>query len=350
LIKLNEQTNVLVTGGAGFIGSLLCERLVELGANVVCFDNLSSGKMDYISTMLDRQNFGFVRGDVTNPADLERVPRDVHVIFHLAAKVGVRRYVEDPIGVIRTNIYGTDNLLQFALKVGAKRFVLASTSEVYGKNLNVSLKEESDRVLGATTIDRWCYASSKAIDEHICNAYFRRDGLPVTILRYFNVYGPRQETSDYGGVVSIFISRVLQDKPPPIHGNGKQTRSFTYVADAIEGTLIAATEDRAVGETFNLGTPIETTINKLAELIVGLAGKSGKLRPQYVPYEEFYGVWYEDVPRRIPDISKAREILGFKPKYGLHEGLRKTISWYKQHLSLHTNAAESRPGTIRHDR
>ena len=331
MVEFDRGTKALVTGGAGFIGSHLCEHLVELGVSVVCFDDLSSGKMEYILALLSKPNFEFVRGDLMNPNDFQEIPENVDTIFHLAAKVGVRRYVEDPIDVMRTNIHGTENLLEFAMKRNVKRFVLASTSEVYGKNLSVSLKEDSDRVLGPTTIDRWCYSSAKAIDEHLCNAYFRRHKLPITTLRYFNVYGPRQETSDYGAVVSIFIRRVLRDEPPLVHGDGKQTRSFAYVADAVEGTLRAVTEERAVGETFNLGNPVETTIVELAGLVIDLAGKSDRLKPQFVPHEEFYGSWYEDVPRRVPDISKIREVLGFEPRYTLAEGLRATIDWYRKH-------------------
>jgi UDP-glucose 4-epimerase len=329
--KLNVRA--LVTGGAGFLGSHLCNRLVDLGAEVLCFDNLSTGKIEYISKLLERPNFKFVKGDLLNLSEVKKIVKDVDVIYHLAAKVGVKHYVEDPIGVMTTNIYGTHNLLEAAVRRNVKRFLLASTSEVYGKNINVPLREDYERVLGPPSTDRWSYSTSKSVDEHLCNAYFRKYKLPTVILRYFNIYGPRQESSDYGGVVSIFIRRVLENQPPLVHGDGKQTRSFTYVSDAVEGTIQAALREEAVGETINLGNPRETTINELAELIIKLAGKAGKLRPKHIPYEEFYGPWYEDVPRRVPDISKAEKILGFKPKITLEEGLKKTIEWYKQYLT-----------------
>jgi len=321
-----------VTGGAGFIGSHLCESLVKLGAEVVCFDNLSSGKRDYISSLLDRPNFQFIKGDSQSPSDVREALAGVDVVFHLAAKVGVKRYVEDPLDVIKVNVYGTHNLLEAAVEADVKRFVFASTSEVYGKNPKVPLTEESDRILGPPLIDRWCYSSAKALDEHLCNSYFRRFELPVVILRYFNIYGPRQETSDYGGVVSIFIRRVLQDEPPLAHGDGTQTRSFTYVSDAVDATIRAASEKEAVGETFNLGSQRETTINELAEAVIKLTGKYGRLKPRHVPHKEFYGVWYEDISRRVPDITKAKKILMFEPKVTLEEGLRKTIEWYTQNL------------------
>jgi len=328
---LKLGTRILVTGGAGFIGSHLCQRLVALGLDVICLDDLSTGRIDYISDLLKKPNFKFVKGNLLQNKTVKKALADVDVVYHLAAKVGVKRYVEDPIGVIRTNVHGTENLLEAALRVGVERFIFASTSEVYGKNLNMPLKEDSNRVLGPPTIDRWCYSSSKALDEHLCNAYYRQYKLPIVILRYFNIYGPRQETSDYGGVVSIFIRRVLRNQPPLVHGKGTQTRSFTYVSDAVDATVQAAASKKAIGETFNIGNSRETTINELARLAVRLAGKSGKLKPRHIPYENFYGAWYEDVPRRVPDATKARRILGFKPRVSLEEGLRKTIEWYRKY-------------------
>jgi len=325
-------TRILVTGGAGFIGSHLCQRLVDLGLDVICLDDLSTGRIDYISDLLKKPNFKFVRGNLLQNKTVKKALADIDVVYHLAAKVGVKRYVEDPIGVIRTNVHGTENLLEAARRVGVERFIFASTSEIYGKNSSMPLRENSDRVLGPATIDRWCYSSSKALDEHFCNAYYRQYKMPTVILRYFNIYGPRQETSDYGGVVSIFMRRVLRGQPPLVHGRGTQTRSFTYVSDAVDATVQAAIRKRAISETFNIGASRETTINELARLVVRLAGKSGKMKPRHRPYEDFYGAWYEDVPRRVPDITKAREILGFKPKVRLEEGLQKTIEWYRMHM------------------
>jgi len=326
-----ENKDVLVTGGAGFIGSHLVDALVARN-RVVVLDNLSKGVMSNIKGHLRSPNFKFIKGDILDRKVVDKTVRNADVIFHMAAVVGVKHYVEDPARVIRTNIYGTDNLLEAAVKYKAERFVFASTSEIYGKNKNMPLKENCDRVLGPPFIDRWCYSSSKAIDEHVCNAYFRKHKLPLVTLRYFNIYGPRQETSDYGGVISIFIRRVLKNQPPLVHGDGKQTRSFTYISDAVEGTIQAAVKDKAVGETINIGSSRETSINELARLIIDLAGKSGKLKPKHIEYEEFYGAWYEDIPRRVPDTSKAQKIIGFRPKVPLERGLRKTIEWYRQYL------------------
>jgi UDP-glucose 4-epimerase len=236
-----------------------------------------------------------------------------------AAVVGVKHYVENPLKVIRENVFGTHNVLEACRKEEVQRLVFASTSEVYGKNTRVPLKEEDERVLGSTSIDRWCYSTSKALDEHACLAFHRMHGLKTVILRYFNVYGPRQECSDYGGVISIFVRRTLNNKPPQVFGDGRQTRAFTYVDDMVEGTILAAQEKNAVGEIFNLGSEREISILRLAELIIELTGKK-HIKPVFVSYEDFYGVSYEDVRRRVPDISKAKRILGFEPKITLEDG------------------------------
>jgi UDP-glucose 4-epimerase len=214
------------------------------------------------------------------------------------------------------------------LKHKAKKVIFGSTSEVYGRNSRMPLVEDSDRVLGPATVDRWSYSISKSAGEHLCNAYFRMHGLPVTILRYFNVYGPRGGTSDYAGVVSIFIRDILRGEPPKVHGSGLQTRCFTYVRDAVEATIRAGETDEAIGETMNVGSSHETRILELANTIIEIAGTSG-LRPKIVPHEEFYGQSYEDIDRRVPSTLKSDKILNFRPFTSLHDGLRETIEWYK---------------------
>jgi UDP-glucose 4-epimerase len=325
---------VLVTGGAGFIGSHLCERLVSLGFHVRCFDNFSKGSLKNIEGLMNHAGFELFKGDLLNFEEVSKAVHDVDVVYHLAAVVGVKHYVENPLKVIRENVFGTHNILEACWKEEVQRFVFASTSEVYGKNTSVPLREEDERVLGSTSIDRWCYSTSKALDEHACLAFHRLHGLKTVVLRYFNVYGPKQECSEYGGVISIFIRRVLNNEPPQVLGDGQQTRAFTYVDDIVDGTIRAAQEKNAVGEIFNLGSEREISILGLAELVIELAGKKKHIKPVFVSYEDFYGASYEDVRRRVPDISKAKRVLGFEPKVSLEDGLRKTIEWYRRHPEL----------------
>jgi UDP-glucose 4-epimerase len=322
--------SVLVTGGAGFIGSHLCERLLTSGAEVTCLDNLSSGRLRYLSAIRREKRFRLIEGDILDPKTVNRALKGVDAVCHLAARVGVKHYVEHPIEVIRTNVFGTHNLLEACRRKKLKRFVFASTSEVYGKNSEMPLNEESDRVLGPPDIDRWCYSTSKSIDEHLCHSYAREYHIPLVVLRYFNTYGPRQESSDYGGVVSIFTRRVLDDQPPQVHGDGKQTRSFMFIDDAIDGTLISIVRSEAEGEAFNIGNPVETTILELAKIIIRVAGKEGELKPEFIPHNEFYGGSYEDLTRRVPGISKAKRVLGFQPRVPLMEGLQMTLEWYRK--------------------
>ena len=322
--------NVLVTGGAGFIGSHLCERLLASDAKVTCLDNMSTGKLSNLSQARRNINFKVVRGDILDLKTVKKVVRGVDVIYHLAAKVGVKRYVENPSDVIRTNVLGTHNLLEACRPLSIERFVFASTSEIYGKNPSLPLHEGSDRVLGPPQIDRWCYSTSKSVDEHLCNAYYRRYGLPAVILRYFNSYGPRQDSSDYGGVVSIFMRRALANQPPRVHGDGQQTRSFTFISDVIDATVNACLRKEVIGEAVNIGNPIETNILELANTIIRIAQRQRELKPELISYDKFYGQWYEDIRRRVPDISKAKRLLGFTPKVTLEEGLRKTFDWYRQ--------------------
>ncbi len=321
---------VLVTGGAGFIGSHLVDRLIERN-EVVVLDDFSSGSIDNIKHNMKRDGFTLIKGDILDKSTVKEAVRDVDVVFHQAAVVGVKHYVENPLRVLTTNVFGTHNLIDASLENGVEKFVFASTSEIYGKNDNIPLSEEDNRVLGPTNIARWCYSTSKAIDEHFLFAYREEYGFPVVILRYFNVYGPRQGTSDYSGVIPIFIRRVLRGESPLIHGDGNQTRAFIYVSDAVEATLLAASKSEAVGTVFNVGSMEEVTINQLARLIIELAGAT-EVKPRHIPHNEFYGPSYEDIRRRVPDIRKAERILGFKPKTSLKDGLKKTIEWYRARM------------------
>jgi UDP-glucose 4-epimerase len=326
-LKLGPGVKIVVTGGAGFIGSHLCETLVERGCTVVCFDNFSIGTQDNISTLQKRKNFIIVKGDIENRNNVESAIEGSDVVFHLAARVGVKHYVEDPVGVLTANFYGTHNVLEACVKNHSARLIFGSTSEVYGRNPRMPLVEDSDRVLGPATVDRWSYSISKSAGEHLCNAYFKMHGLPVTILRYFNVYGPRGGISEYAGVVSVFIRNVLRGEPPSVHGSGLQTRCFTFVRDAVEATVRATEADEAIGETINIGSSHEIRILELADAIIKIIGRTG-LRPKIVPHEEFYGRSYEDIERRVPSTLKSDKILNFRLSTSLYDGLKETIEWY----------------------
>lgn len=328
-----RDLTVLVTGGAGFIGSHLCERLLTDGAKVVCLDNLSTGKMSNLSGIRRQKRFRLVKGDVLDARTVNNAVKGVDAICHLAAKVGVKHYVKHPIEVVRTNVFGTYNLLEACKLSKLKCFLFASTSEVYGRNPDVPLGEQSSRILGSTQIDRWCYSTSKSIDEHLCHSYSEEYGIPLVVLRYFNSYGPRQESSDYGGVVSIFMRRILCNQRPQVHGDGKQTRSFMFISDAIDATLASLLRAAAKGGVFNIGNPVETSILELAKNIIRLAGKEAELKPELIPYGEFYGKSYEDLRRRVPDISRARHLLDFEPRVALKEGLHSTFQWYQKEFT-----------------
>ncbi|HTU02175.1 MAG TPA: NAD-dependent epimerase/dehydratase family protein, partial [Candidatus Sulfotelmatobacter sp.] len=239
--------------------------------------------------------------------------------------VGVEHYVGDPYAVLNVNINGTQAILRAAYKYGRK-LVFTSTSEVYGRNPRVPFAEDDDRVLGSTRIDRWCYSTAKAAAEHFCFAYHRL-GLPVVVLRYFNAYGPRLDKIDVGRVITVFMGQVLRGDPVTVIGDGKQTRCFTYVDDAIRATVEAGLNERAVGEIFNIGTDVETSILDLAQRMVAIAGSRSSVR--FVSQQEIYGDSYEDVPRRVPDLRRMREVLSVRPETSLDEGLRRTIEWFR---------------------
>lgn len=317
----------LVTGGAGFIGSNLVETLLKRGDQVFCVDMLTTGSIQNIAHLLDHRNMIFINEDIAKKSlMLEEAVRRSDVIFHLAASVGVKYIVQDPLTCMKNNVTGTEVIFQLAFKYW-KKLILASTSEVYGKSQKVPLKEDDDRVLGPTHVNRWSYSASKVIDEHIAFSYYQK-GLPMVILRFFNAYGPRINEQAYGTVVAAFIKQALGGTPLTVHGNGKQTRCFTYVEDTVTGLLLAAEKEEACGQVFNIGSNREISILELARLIKRLTKSSSPI--QFTPYEDFYGQSYEDTVRRVPSIEKAKALLGFEPKVPLEEGLRKTISWWKK--------------------
>ncbi|MBI4572068.1 MAG: GDP-mannose 4,6-dehydratase [candidate division NC10 bacterium] len=320
---------VLVTGGAGYIGSHLVDALIKRGDEVLVIDNLSTGRIENVRHLLGHPAFHFINDSILNEPLLERFIPSMDLVFHLAAAVGVRNILHDPLAAINTNVRGTEVVLGLAFKYW-KRLVLASSSEIYGKASHVPFREDDDRVLGSTGVARWSYSMSKAIDEHFAFAYAAK-GLPISIVRYFNSYGPRLDERGYGSVVANFIRQALRGDPITVHGDGKQTRCFTYIEDTVAGTLLAGEAKEAVGEVFNIGSTSETSILGLAETIKRLARSKSPVR--FDPYEAYYGEGFEDTRRRVPSADKAKRRLGFTPRVDLEAGLKKTIVWCREHFA-----------------
>jgi UDP-glucose 4-epimerase len=316
---------ILVTGGAGFIGSNLVDALIEQGHEVTVIDNLSVGKASNIEHHLENDCFHFVNDSILNVSTLERLIRQADLIYHLAAVVGVKYVVEDPLNAIVTNVRGTENVLELAFKYWV-RTVVVSSSEIYGKSTQVPLQEHGDRLLGPTTVGRWSYSAAKAIDEYFALAYAKK-GLPAVVVRYFNAYGPRLDARGYGSVIARFITQALRGEPLEVYDDGEQTRCFTYVADTVEGTIRAATVREAAGQVFNIGSNRETSVNELARLIRRLTGSHSEV--VHVPYASAYGPNFEETRRRVPDVTQAREVLGFETQVSLEEGLRRTLEWFR---------------------
>lgn len=316
------MSNVVVTGGYGFIGSHLVSALLSRGDSVTVFDvakDIRDSAIDF-----DRHaNFRFVRGDVTDLTALERaLAPGIDTVFHLAAIVGVKNYLNDPLRVLDVNVTGTRNVLELSHRHGA-HVVLASTSEVFGKNPDPPFAEDDDRVLGSTRTARWSYSSSKAMAEHLAFAMHTAYALPVTVVRYFNVYGPRQNPIF---VISRTIHRILNGRQPLLFDAGDQTRCFTYVDDAIAGTLLAS-ETKAIGEAFNIGSMTETTVRDVVALAIKVANVDSVSSAEVIDTAAHYGASYEDIPRRIPDSTKAQRELGWRLQVDLEEGIRRTIDW-----------------------
>src|SRR6266850_7019220 len=296
--SLENDMKVLITGGGGFIGSHLAEAHLADGDEVWALDTGMNLKVRHL---LQNPNFHYVKASVTEPEALEAFVIRCDLVYHHAAVVGVEHYVDDPFNVLNVNIQGSLNVFRLAHRHG-KRVVLASTSEVYGRNPKVPWKEDDDRVLGATTTDRWCYSTSKAVGEHFCFAYHKL-GMPVTVVRYFNAYGPRLDTVDVGRLFTIFMGQLLRGADLTVVGDGLQTRCFTYVTDAIDATVQAGVNPKADGHAINIGVDVETTVLEFAKLMVELFGPT-KSKIRFVSQEEVYGNSYEDIPRRVPDNSK----------------------------------------------
>ncbi len=313
---------VLITGGAGFLGSHLTDAFLAREADVTILDVIGDLKVRH---HLGNPRFRYVRDSVLNADILDGLVARSDLVYHLAAVVGVEHYVGDPYEVLNVNVNGTQAVLKAAYKHNRK-VILASTSEVYGRNPRIPFSEDDDRVLGSTRRDRWCYATSKAAAEHFCFAY-QRLGLPVVVLRYFNVYGPRLDKLDVGRVVTIFMGQVLRSEDVTVIGDGTQTRCFTYVDDAIRATVAAGLEPAAVGQICNVGSDEEVSILELARTMIRVAGSPSEIR--FVTPEAIYGDSYEDVPRRVPSLRRMHDILGVRAETSLREGLRRTIAWFR---------------------
>jgi UDP-glucose 4-epimerase len=305
----------LITGGAGFIGSHLAERLLTDGHEVCVLDNLSTGSIDNIAHLKGRAGFTYTIDSITNESLLAELIDGNDVIFHLAAAVGVKLIVEQPVHTIETNVHGTEVVLKHANKK-KKLVFIASTSEVYGKSTDVPFREAADLVLGPSAKHRWAYACSKLIDEFLALAYWKERKLPVIIVRLFNTVGPRQ-TGQYGMVLPTFVRQALAGQPLTVFGDGTQSRSFTYVGDVVEAFIKLTQEPRAIGEVFNVGNSGEISILALAERVRTLAGSASPI--ELVPYDKAYEAGFEDMPRRMPDITKIRELVGYEPKLALDE-------------------------------
>jgi len=321
-----EYMKYLITGGAGFIGSHLTEQLLEKGHEVCVIDDLSTGSIENIEHLKPRQGFTYVIDTIMNTPLLAELIDRCDTVFHLAAAVGVMLIVESPVRTIETNVKGTEEVLIQANKK-KKKVIIASTSEVYGKSTQKRFSEEGDLVFGATTKGRWSYACSKAIDEFLGLAYWKEKGLPVSIVRFFNIVGPRQ-TGRYGMVIPRFVTQAIQGKPITIFGNGKQSRCFAHVRDASIALEILSQEEKMVGEIVNLGNDSEITIEDLAKRIKTLTGSSSELK--YISYDEAYEEGFEDMMRRVPDLSKIRRLIGYESQYSLDDIINDVIQYYRK--------------------
>ena len=304
---------ILVTGGAGFIGSHLCERLVRDGNNVTIIDNFSTGAKSNLQNLRDSENLTFIEGSVLDTNVLNPLIKETDYVFHLAAAVGVFNIVNNPLASLLTNIRGTENVLEAAHSTKTPVF-LTSSSEVYGKNFSDSLKESDDRILGSPTTLRWSYSEAKAIDESLAYAYFIERKLETRIVRFFNTVGPRQLGS-YGMVLPRFVKFALANEPVTIYGTGNQTRCFAHISDVIDAVIAVAFADSTIGRVINIGNNFEISINDLAKKVISETGSSSEII--HVPYDEAYGDGFEDMDRRVPNIELINQLVGWKPERDL---------------------------------
>jgi UDP-glucose 4-epimerase len=315
---------VLITGGAGLIGSAIADQLLAAGHEITILDNYSTGRPANIKHL--EGHVKVIEGDIMDKDAVYKAVAGSQYVFHMAAAVGVANVVGNPLGVMLTNVHGTENVLEACKKHDAG-VIIGSTSEIYGKSTRVPFSEHDDRVLGSTRINRWAYSTSKALDEHLAIAY-ASTGLRATIVRYFNTYGPRMHERGDGQVVARFSALALRGEPLTVHADGEQTRCFTFVEDSARCSILAATSDAAVGEVFNVGSQHELSINKLAKIIRDRLNSKSEI--VHMSYEEAYGANFEDTRRRVPDTRKAKDVLGFDAEFDLEAGLAKTLPWCRE--------------------
>ena len=317
---------VLITGGAGFVGSHLAEALLARGDEVFVLDNLSTGSIGNIAHLKPRPGFHYTIDSVANEPVVAEMVDACDAVVHLAAAVGVKLIVEAPVHTIETNVHGTEVVLKHANKK-KKLVLIASTSEVYGKSTMVPFREDADLVLGPTVKHRWAYACSKMIDEFLALAYWKERRLPVIVVRLFNTVGPRQ-TGQYGMVIPTLVRQALAGKPITVFGDGTQSRSFTYVGDVVRAMVALIDEPAAIGQVFNIGNGQEISINALAARIKDLTGSRSEI--VRIPYDQAYEAGFEDMPRRVPDISKISALVGYAPTVELDEILTRVIEYFRQ--------------------
>ena len=317
--------NILVTGGAGFIGSYLTEELLAKKNKVIVLDSLSTGRYKNIQHLEKNSDLQFVEGSILDASLVDKLMEKVDMVFHLAAAVGVELIIKDPLGSMITNIKGSEIVLEMAHRY-RKKVLLTSSSEIYGKNTNGPLGEENDRILGSPLKSRWSYSTSKAVDEILAYVYWKEKGLPTIIVRLFNTVGPRQ-TGAYGMVIPRFVAQALKNEPLTIYGDGKQSRCFLHVKDVVGGIINLAEHSDAVGQAFNVGSQEEITVEDLAKKIIELADSKSKL--VYIPYDQAYEEGFEDMPRRVPDITKIKNLIGFKPTMDLAGIIKDVIKFSK---------------------
>lgn len=322
---------LLVTGGAGYIGSHLTDALLAQGHGVIVADNLSTGSLSNLDSALATGRCEFVEGDIRDGILMQELAAQCEGIYHLAAVVGVRHVLEHPLEMMLVNVEGSGNVLAAAAAARIP-ILVASSSEVYGEGTRAPFKETEPSVVGPTSQPRWGYALAKALDEHLAFAYTQEQGLPTIAVRYFNSYGPRIDQRGYGSVIAKFLSQALHGEPLTVYGDGTQSRAFTYIEDTVRGTLAAfealLERPEISGQAFNIGFPQETSILELAQRILQLTGQDLPVR--HIPFAEAYGATFAEPRRRVPDMTRTAEMLGFRPQVALEEGLDRVIAWAKE--------------------